>query len=409
MNILFIIPSLDTGGAQTFLIRLVPQIQKAGHNVFVFDTKPSERNESFYQYLLTKNIKIYSPIYRSFEAWLSSNKNRLPVRVLQKVCNKLKIENHITKFQLQNICDTHAIQIVNSHMYKADLFAVRMLGENKKLKIISSFHGCYSLIQTEIKNGKIVPPFANSFSLHLRQIFSRLNGFVYVTQHQLNFPAEVGIMNKQHEKIYYGYTPPSDADGPVITALPEGDEIIVGMVARGDKTKGWEELILAYRLVKERLKHINCKLVLVGGGAFMEELEGKYPDPDILFKGAVSNPMQLIENFDIAVLPTYFPAESLPNSVIEYLYAGKPVIATDVAEIPLMIKSSGGESGGIIIKRNADGKADVQELSNALELYFLNPDVRNAHAAVAKEAFQKFDMVVCVSRYLNFFNNVLAD
>ena len=103
--------------------------------------------------------------------------------------------------------------------------------KNKKLKLVSSFHGCYSLIQTGIIDGRIDPAFAKSFSLHLQQIFTRINGFVYVTKHQLNFPAEVGIMDKQHEKIYYGYTPSLDDGVKLLPDSHKDDAIIVGMVA----------------------------------------------------------------------------------------------------------------------------------------------------------------------------------
>lgn len=40
-----------------------------------------------------------------------------------------------------------------------------------------------------------------------------------------------------------------------------------------------------------------------------------------------------VKVFDVAILPSYFISESLPNSIIEYLAYDKPVISTNIGEI----------------------------------------------------------------------------
>lgn len=404
MNILLVIPSLDVGGAQTFLIRLAPELKRTGHNVYVYEIHPSQRNLAFYQ-KLTVNVKVFSSLYENLEGWFKLKKLSWGVRALKSFNSRFKLREIIERWQLLKICKEKDIQLVNSHMFLADLFVIRLLGDQKKLRFVSSFHGCYSLIQDQLaieERGDAVKAFMEQ--IHI--IFGKMQGIVYVTQHQLNFPESAGVSHIKQEKIYYGYIPEKE-DSKLKTELVEKNDFVVGMVARGDQTKGWEELILAFRKVQDKYEAFNGKLLLIGGGAFMEKLKVKYRSSNVHFIGAVTSPMEYIEQFNVAALPTYFPAESLPNSVIEYLYAGKPVIATNVAEIPLMLKNEEGETGGVVTLLTDDGKADVLQLTAALEKYYLAPQLLKEHSIIAKEAFQKFEMKTCINKYLQFYEEVI--
>jgi glycosyltransferase involved in cell wall biosynthesis len=80
--------------------------------------------------------------------------------------------------------------------------------------------------------------------------------------------------------------------------------------------------------------------VLVGDGELREEFESKVKeyrlDKNFRFLGRRSDIPQLLAVSDCAVLVSL--AEGLPNAVLEYLAAGKPVIATAVGGVPEIIR-----------------------------------------------------------------------
>ncbi len=178
------------------------------------------------------------------------------------------------------------------------------------------------------------------------------------------------------------------------------------MVARGDKTKGWEEAIKAFLLLK-RSTDRPVKLILVGWSDYLKKLSEQYTDRDIIFTGQTDNPLGWIYHFDAGLLPTYFPAESLPNSIIEYLAMGKPVIATRWAEIPQMINSPHGKAGIIINLKN--GKADVSQLYQAMSKYLNDTSLWKKHKHNTQYAFEKFSMEKCYKSYKTIYKEYMIN
>lgn len=103
-------------------------------------------------------------------------------------------------------------------------------------------------------------------------------------------------------------------------------------VARFSREKGHDLLIKALHLVRK--KNSNAHLYLVGkydqSGAFYQELislvDSLHLKDYVHFVGFDSNPYRWVKNGDVYVMPSRL--EGLPNSLIEAMYLGKPVVAT---------------------------------------------------------------------------------
>lgn len=103
-------------------------------------------------------------------------------------------------------------------------------------------------------------------------------------------------------------------------------------VARFSHEKGHDLLIKAFHLVRK--KNSDAHLYLVGkfeqAGAFFQELTRLIDSLDLKdyvhLVGFDSNPYRWVKNGDVYVMPSRL--EGLPNSLIDAMYLGKPVVAT---------------------------------------------------------------------------------
>ena len=208
-------------------------------------------------------------------------------------------------------------------------------------------------------------------------------------------------LENSFSKIYYGFEKPKKIQ-PV--EFKKGASFVFGMIARGDRTKGWAEAIEAFKILKTETNR-RLKLVLVGDSDYLRQLKKENQDSDIIFAGATDNPLGWIYHFDVGLLPTYFPAESLPNSVIEYLAMGKPVIATDWAEIPQMIDSEQGRAG--LLVRFNNNKPDIFQLAELMYKLLTDKSLYAQLKTNTAMAFSKFSLRSCAKNYLNLFAKYL--
>ncbi|MGF1555118.1 glycosyltransferase family 4 protein [Paucihalobacter sp.] len=98
----------------------------------------------------------------------------------------------------------------------------------------------------------------------------------------------------------------------------------------------------------------NIHFSIIGGGPLKNELEmlskqygiSKY----ITFCGSTSNVNKYLENSDLFILPSI--TEGFPIAILEAMRVGLPIVSTNVAGIPEMIKD---EHNGVIIEPSVEG------------------------------------------------------
>ena len=188
-----------------------------------------------------------------------------------------------------------------------------------------------------------------------------------------------------------------------VTEYKKGKPLQIVMVARGIKEKGWEEAIEAVLQLDKKYPGL-MNLQLIGEGVFLNELKTKHDEPALAFLGYREDVKPIISNAHLGILPTYYIAESLPNSIIEYLRCGKPAITTNVGAIFEMISCNNEKAGACI--NLEDGKVNIDCLAAAIEQYIINPGLLEKHSAIALKAAQKFTMEKCVEGYLNVFTDL---
>jgi glycosyltransferase involved in cell wall biosynthesis len=165
-------------------------------------------------------------------------------------------------------------------------------------------------------------------------------------------------------------------------------DVIVGRVSRLGRGQNIHMLVRSMvRIVK---KYPYAKLVIVGGMSRMPGAENVLPElkklavpikENVIFTGEIDRPFDILKGFDIATCVSNH--EGIPNSLLEAMACGKPVIGTNVGQIPELIDH---ETNGFLIEPNDD-----DALVEALERLIATPSLRQkfgeAGLAKVKELF----------------------
>jgi glycosyltransferase involved in cell wall biosynthesis len=119
------------------------------------------------------------------------------------------------------------------------------------------------------------------------------------------------------------------------------------------------------------------------------------------------DPIENIMNeIDIVVFPTFYPGESLPNTVIESLFYLKPIISTDVAEISKMVNYQNKSAGQIIPIDFEKGIPNLEKLIAAVENYITNEKLLIEHRTNCDSVSKQFSFEACYQSYLKYFQEI---
>lgn len=137
------------------------------------------------------------------------------------------------------------------------------------------------------------------------------------------------------------------------------DAIIIVMISRFSPGKDYKTLINAANILLFKKTHVY--FFLVGDGPDKERMErlitGEHSD-NIIFLGQRKDVEEILLGSDIGVLlnDTDISKEGLSNSIMEYMAAGLPVVATDAGGNPELIIDN--ESGFLIENKDKEQLID---------------------------------------------------
>ena len=176
-----------------------------------------------------------------------------------------------------------------------------------------------------------------------------------------------------------------------------GDELAIMHVANLKLVKGHDILLKAFAQVVR--KNSKVKLVLIGE----DKLKGVLQDlcathnltEHVLFLGKRMDTRRLLTVADICVLPSL--SEGMSNAILEYMAAGKPVVATSVGGNPELIEHG---RNGLLVE-----KEDINALKEALLTLIENSAMRQELGKnnLTKTRMQ-FSMERMVASYESLFN-----
>ncbi|MFH0764087.1 MAG: glycosyltransferase [Candidatus Omnitrophota bacterium] len=169
-------------------------------------------------------------------------------------------------------------------------------------------------------------------------------------------------------------------------------EISVCAIGNFNPIKGHTYLVEAFEHIAGEFP--NARLLLVGDGPLMDNLQSmahsRLLDKKVTFLGARTDIPDILSASDICVLPSL--SEGLSNALMEYMTAGKPIVATKVGGNPELIENG---VTGILIE-----PANPADLGNAIADLIKNKEKRSFLARNAREKAEKeLSMPSLINRY----------
>jgi len=177
------------------------------------------------------------------------------------------------------------------------------------------------------------------------------------------------------------------------------DDVVIGFVGRLVINKGLNYLIEAVALLK---KSFNVKLLIVGDGSLMEELKkmakNKGLEESVIFTGMRRDITDILSSIDIFVLSSI--KEGFPNSLLEAMAMGKPIVATAIGGIPEIIQHG---ANGLLVQ-----SADIEGLAAAIKTIIDNPLMAQRIGRAARDFIEKnYSIDATVRKWETLYRQIL--
>lgn len=324
MKVLHIITSLDQGGAEAVLCRLVAQ-KTEGVEYSVISLK----GEGFYS--ATLEAHGISPYYFQFARFFQ----------LASLFEFVRLVRLIARL---------APDVVQTWLYHADLIG----------GLAARLAGCRRVVWG-IRSCNLSPELISRFTLVVAWMCARLSGLV---------PAAIACCSvqaaKEHKAVGYSASKfcviPNGYDLALLLPDPAlrqqvrtewgvaDGEVLLGCVARWDPYKDHDNLLQALSIAANAGTPVRC--VLIGGGmaqsnTVLMDLLAKYNlTQSVLLAGSRKDVPSVMNALDVHVLPSV--SEAFPNVLAEAMACGTPCISTDVGDAALIL----GDTGWVVPRRD---------------------------------------------------------
>ena len=254
-------------------------------------------------------------------------------RSLGTIVNFIPPEYEVIHIPVHNIWCAATLRIINViRREKPDAVFGSLLYLNYRLIVAARICGVKVIVRNNIDLSRT----SSSWSKHMVILTYRWADKVIAQQEEMHDEI-IDLTGLSAQKVITLHNP-IDTDSIDVKAkepspyINADKQLKYVWVARFSHEKGHDLLIKALHLVRK--KNSNAHLYLVGkyeqAGAFFQELTGLIDSLDLKdyvhLVGFDSNPYRWVKNGDVYVMPSRL--EGLPNSLIDAMYLGKPVVAT---------------------------------------------------------------------------------
>lgn len=309
MNILYVSSKTGWGGIMSWMVQTAEGLEEKNHKVWILSNPKSKLNKQNY------------PNLRIIEKSLGPDYNPFAIYKIVKFIKKNSIDILVSNIKKEIIAAGLASRITGIPIIRRVGLPIDLNKRSKK------FHQKYIA-------HSIIPA---------KYILSK------------SMKTEKWINKSDFTVIYNGRKPQKFSSDQINSERKRwgilSNEIILGITVKLSPMKNVEGLIRVFNsLCKTRN---NIKLVITGLGGEKEKLEELIAELNIndkiIFNGFTLQPQFIASCYDIAILNSN--EEGFPNSLVEYMSVGKPVISTNVGGVSEILIDN---FNGLLIKPGND-------------------------------------------------------
>lgn len=352
MNILICINSLVKGGAERVVANLANYLSSKD-NVTIITLTNYE-----IQYKFNSNIKIIPLDKKLKNSYDDQNKIYKFVTKIPRTLIRIK--------RMRKNIDVQNPDIIISFLPESSFLTLYNKNKNKKKVIVT------------VRNDPKVEYSSKLYNFFMRKLYPKADGFVFQTKLAQEYFKD--IIHCESKVI------PNPIDPSYIRKSYEGErkkEIVA--VGRFTEQKNFPLLIETFSTLSKEFS--EYRLIIYGEGNLRNKLEEIVKsfrlEEKVSFPGVVNNLKDKIYESALFVLPSLY--EGMPNSLMEAMALGIPVIATDCP--------CGGPR--MLIKNNVNGKLvtvnNKIELKNAIEEILGNKDMSKKLGEEASKISEEFN------------------
>ena len=202
-----------------------------------------------------------------------------------------------------------------------------------------------------------------------------------------------------HHHIPYGldtqlFKPLSKSESRTVLDLPKGAKIILFVAeSLNDQRKGVAYLLEALQYLKE----YPLYLALLGGGKTIQLI---HPHKSMGFVEDITKIVNIYAAADVFVIPSQ--EDNLPNTVLESLACGTPVIGFDIGGIPDMVNH--GKNG------LTTPPFDTQKLAENIKKILYDEDLKKEMQINARRTVEDhFYLALQAKKYVSLYQKILSD
>ncbi len=342
-NILILNLGREFGGTEKYIFNIIDNIDLNKYNIHICGIK----NSVFINKLIDKNIE--------------------SIKILEVNINKKNVLSGIK--EIKNYININNIEIIHSNGISGDLISNLSRIGNKSVRIISTVHGFsdFDRMDRNYIERKL-------FSLIEKCLFSFNDMYIAVSESVKEYLINRGLSKTKIDVVYHCID--IRKNNMYNEFLLERDIINLGSVGRLENVKGFDILIRAVKILKDRGYKVN--LNLVGDGSqhdYLKNLIVKLGiQENVNLKGFKMNVNKYIEEMAIYIQPSR--QESFGISILEAMNNNKPIIAANVGGISEIIND---ENNGLLFESE-----NSEELAEKIIFLINNKDKAKKFAKQGK-------------------------
>ena len=354
-NVLMAAFGLSTGGGEVFPIRLANYLKKRGYPITFFNFMGD----------------VFNPAIRRML------RPDIPLIERNEWCPDVPM-----------LLEQFGIDVVHSHHASVDVYFASHARHDgyQAYKHVVTMHGMYEAMTN------------NVFNTTMSKLGDEVSTWVYIAEKNLQPFRSRGLsFSGRFTKI------PNGMERPEISPVPRSehgltdDAFVLCLASRAIPEKGWRVAVDIVGRARE-MTGTDIQLLLIGDGPVYEEMSREDVPVYVHLLGFRENVIDFYAASDLGILPTTFPGESFPLSIIECFMAGKPMLVSDVGEVRNMMTSGESELAGDLIDVSG-GEIDVEQVAKQMMTMMLDPSVYGRRAALAAALAERFDMVRVGEKY----------